>query len=141
MKNSSFELLKTINVTPQEAWEVIGAVSGVDQWLAPITDCKVEGNKRYCSTENGSFEEDILNVDHEEFKLEYRIPEQHMIPVQNIEGQMKVTGDENGNANVVWKWDFEVEEDQESTAKEALRMTGEMGISGIESLIKKKQMA
>ena len=138
MKSSSFSISQTIDVTPTEAWEIIGAVSGVDQWLGPITGCKVEGSKRTCTTEEGSFEEDIHDVDHDNKILSYGIPRQHMIPVQNIEGQMKVLSGADQKATIQWSWDFEVEESNELQAKEALQMVGSMGISGIESLIKQK---
>lgn len=137
MKKSEFKISQTIDVLPQEAWEVIGAVSGVDQWLMPITDCKVEGNKRYCSTEDGSFEEDILNVDHDAMQLDYAIPHQHMIPVMNILGNMQVS-DNGGKAEITWSWKFDVTEENEAPAKEAFGMVGGMGIQGIESLIKEK---
>ena len=137
MKRSNFKISQTIDVTPDEAWEIIGAVSGVDQWLGPIISCTVEGNKRVCGTEEGSFEEEILNVDHENKTLDYLIPQQHMMPVENIKGQMKVVN-MGGQANITWKWEYDVLEENEETAKGALQMVGGMGIAGIETLIKER---
>lgn len=137
MKRSNHKIATTINVTPAEAWQVIGAVKGVDKWLAPIEACRVEGNKRYCTTAEGEFSEDILNVDHENYLLEYRIPSQNMLPVEDIQGQMRVS-DNNGQATVEWAWEFNVAEADEATAIEMLTMVGNMGISGIESLIKEE---
>ena len=136
MKNSNFKIAQTINVSPEEAWKVIGAVKGVDQWLAPITACRVEGDKRYCTTEAGEFSEDILKVDHENRVFQYAIPSQNMIPVQNILGEMKVSQTQDGKATVNWSWSFEVLDENEAQAKEALGMVGGMGIKGIESLIR-----
>ena len=136
MKNSDFKIAVTIDVTPEEAWNVIGAVKGVDQWLAPITACRVEGNKRYCTTEAGEFSEDILNVDHDRKVFEYAIPSQNMIPVQNVEGKMQVLAAAEGQSTIEWSWVFEVEEENEVPAKQAFGMVGNMGIKGIESLIK-----
>jgi len=140
MNTSSFEIERTIGVSADEAWNIIGAVSGVDKWLAPITDCRVEGDKRYCSTEEGSFEEDILNVDHDLRVLEYAIPQQHMIPVSNIQGKMAVTESNNG-ATINWSWTFEVLPENDEVAKQSLEMVGGMGIAGIEKLILETQMA
>ncbi len=137
MKRSSFKISQTIDVTPEEAWEVIGAVSGVDEWLGPITSCVVEDNKRICGTEEGTFEEEILNVDHDNKTLDYLIPQQHMMPVENIKGQMKVVNT-GGQANITWKWEYDVMEENEETAKGALQMVGGMGIAGIETLIKQR---
>ena len=136
MKNSDFKIAVTIDVTPEEAWNVIGAVKGVDQWLAPITACRVEGNKRYCTTEAGEFSEDILNVDHDRKVFEYAIPSQNMIPVQNVEGKMQVLAAAEGQSTIEWSWVFEVEEENEVPAKQAFGMVGNMGNKGIESLIK-----
>ncbi|TNE65085.1 MAG: SRPBCC family protein [Bacteroidetes bacterium] len=135
MKKSIQTIAATINATPEDTWTIIGAVDGVDKWLAPITACRVDGDKRYCSTDEGSFEEDILQVSHENRLLRYAIPEQHMIPVQNILGQMNVLEAPGGKAIVTWTWEFDVEEDKEQEAKEMLAMVGNLGISGIESLL------
>ncbi len=137
MKKSNHKISATIDVTPTEAWQIIGAVGGVDKWLAPIQACRVEGDKRFCTTEDGEFSEDILKVDHENKVLEYLIPSQNMLPVENIQGRMQVTASE-GKAVVEWAWAFDVEETNEAGAKEMLSMVGNMGITGIESLIKEE---
>ncbi|MBV6442617.1 MAG: SRPBCC family protein [Haliscomenobacteraceae bacterium CHB4] len=136
MKKSNQKISVTIDVSSEAAWGVIGAVDGVDKWLAPIQACRLEGNKRYCTTEGGEFSEDILKVDHENRVLSYGIPVQHMIPVKNILGYMQVHDSANGQATVEWSWDFDVEEAREAEAKETLAMVGNIGITGIEALLK-----
>ena len=137
MKRSEQKVVLSIDVTPEAAWKVIGAVSGVDKWLAPvITTCRVEGDKRYCGTEGGEFEEDILEVNHEKRILRYAIPQQHMMPVENILGSMKVISGNDQKAIIEWHWTFDVEEENEAQAKEMLSGTGTMGIQGIEQYIK-----
>lgn len=137
MKKSDHKIAVTIDVTPEAAWQIIGAVGGVEKWLAPIQACRVEGDKRYCTTEEGEFSEDILKVDHENKTLEYRIPNQNMMPIENILGRMRVEAVQ-GKAKVEWAWDFDVEVANEASAKEMLTMVGNMGINGIESLIKQE---
>lgn len=128
-----------INATPEAAWKVIGAVTGVDQWLAPvITACRVEGNKRFCTTETGEFSEDILKVDHRQCELHYAIPQQHFLPVKNIVGVMKVRARDDNQALIEWSWTFEVEPHREAEAKEMLAATGALGIQGIENLVLSK---
>ena len=135
MKKSEQKVAIEINATPAEAWEIIGAVSGVDQWFPQmITSCRVEGNKRICGTEGGEFMEDILKIDHENREFKYGIPQQHLMPVENIIGTMKVEGTEK--ATIHWHWAFDVEEANEEQAKEMLAGAGQMGISGIENLIR-----
>lgn len=135
MKKSEQKVSIPIKVTPEAAWNVIGAVGGVDKWFTPILTCRVEGSKRYCSTEQGGFTEDILKVDHANKEFHYAIPVQNMIPIKNIIGMMKVRQGEDGNAIVDWQWKFDVEEGTEAQAKEMLAGAGQMGISGIEKLI------
>ncbi len=141
MKHSNVVVAQTINAAPEQAWEVIGAVKGVDQWFAPISACRVEGNKRYCTAEGSEFEEDILKVDHENRVFKYAIKKQHLVPVQNVIGEMKVQEGESGNATIQWSWNFEVEKEKEAEAKETFGMMGNMGIQGIEELIKKQVIA
>lgn len=91
MKKSDQKVVLSLDTTPETAWEIIGAVSGVDQWMAPmITSCRIDGDKRYCGTEEGEFEEDIIRVDHENRIFKYGIPKQHLIPVENSLGSTKV---------------------------------------------------
>ena len=135
MKKSNHKISITINTSTEAAWKVIGAVTGVDKWMAPITACRVEGDKRFCATEAGEFSEDILKIDHENRVFKYAIPEQNMVPVQNIVGEMAVLDASPGKATIEWSWDFDVEEVKEEEAKSAFTMAGNMGIKGIEELI------
>ncbi|MEO9965753.1 MAG: AraC family transcriptional regulator [Reichenbachiella sp.] len=59
MKKSNFDISQVIKATAHEAWNIIGAVDGVDLWLEPITAGRVENDKRTCSTAEESFEEGI----------------------------------------------------------------------------------
>ncbi|MDA0194518.1 MAG: SRPBCC family protein [Bacteroidetes bacterium] len=135
MKKSNHKVALTINVSPEAAWQVIGSGEGVDQWLAPITACRVEGDKRYCNTADGEFSEDILKIDNANRAFHYAIPKQHMIPVGYITGKMQVSDASEGKAAIEWSWEFDVEENKEAEAKEILTAVGTMGIQGIETLI------
>ncbi len=136
MKKSKKTVSKTISVSPEAAWHVIGAVGGVDKWFAPlIQTCKVEGNKRYCSTAGGLLEEDVLEVNHEDRIFRYGIPEQPIMPVENIFGTMKVLESENNQATIEWTAEFEVQSEKEAEAKQMFEEAYSMGIQGIENYI------
>ncbi len=136
MKKSEQKISEKISATPEAAWKVIGGVSGVDKWLAPmITSCRVEGDKRICGTEGGEFEEDILLVDHENHVFKYAIPKQHMMPVENILGTMRVLPADDNQSVVEWQWTFDVLEEDENQAKEMFAGIGTQGIKGIENYI------
>lgn len=141
MKKSQFNIAATLDISPEAAWDVIGAVKGVDQWLAPITACRVEGNKRFCTTEGGEFSEDILKIDHENRVFKYAIPTQHVVPVENIVGQMEVHTTDDGKAQVKWSWNYEVEEANDVQAQEVFGMMGNMGLQGIEAFVKQNAQA
>ena len=135
MKKSEQKVSVKINASPEKAWEIIGAGGGVDKWLEPIETCRLEGDKRYCTAGGIEFAEDILKIDHEKKEFHYAIPKQHVIPVQNIIGVMRVHGKEENQSVVDWEWTFDVEEDQEATAKEIFTGLGQMGIKGVENYI------
>jgi Polyketide cyclase / dehydrase and lipid transport len=137
MKKSEHKISVAIDVSAEKAWEIVGAVDGVDKWLAPINTCRVEGDKRFCSTDDGAFTEDILKVDDYNRELHYAIPQQNMMPISNILGMMKVR-ENNDKAIIDWQWEFDVEENTEEQAREMLSGVGQMGIKGIESLILKQ---
>ena len=131
MKNSSKRIEIPIQVSADQAWEVIGAIDGVEKWFPEvITACRVEGNKRYCTTDQGSFEEDILKVDHENRTFKYGIKEQNLLPIRDIIATMQVH--DGPQPSISWEWNFVVEEENEATVLEAFDGLGQMGVSGIE---------
>lgn len=139
MKKSNEKVTVEVNASAEKVWKIIGAVDGVDKWFAPvIKTCKVDGDKRYCTTDAGPLNEDILEVNHQSKIFRYGIPEQNMIPVKNILGTMKVNDLGNGKSSVEWSATFDVEEDKEAEAKEMFRGAWTMGINGIEKLINDK---
>jgi Polyketide cyclase / dehydrase and lipid transport len=136
MKKSKQAVTKTISVPPDAAWKVIGGVGDVDKWLAPlIQKCRVEGNKRYLTTEGGSLEEDILEVNHSNRVLRYGIPKQPIIPVENIFGTVKVLDAGEQHSTIEWSAEFDVLPEKEAEAKAVLQQLYTMGIQGIENYI------
>lgn len=143
MKRSEQTVELNINVAPEAAWNIISALTGVEKWLNPvIVNSRVEGDHRICSIDGGEFTEDIISVDHDNMLLQYGIPEQPMMPVENIIGSMKVIAKENNTATIRWHWAFEVANNEnEAQAKEMLAGVGTMGIKGIEKLVQNEVTA
>lgn len=137
MEKFSEKVTKQISVNSNDAWEVISMVKGVDQWFSTIIKtCKVDGDKRYCETQDGSeLKEDILLVDHDNMIFVYGIPKQEMLPVEDIIGTMKVYKIDNETTEIEWSGTFLATEKNASIAKEAFRGLWSMGIDGIESYI------
>ncbi|SFO05836.1 Polyketide cyclase / dehydrase and lipid transport [Algoriphagus ornithinivorans] len=89
----------TLPIPMDKAWEVIGAVGGVDTWSPIIKSCRIEstregGLKRYCSAEQGELIEKILLLDHQNHVLSYAITEQPILPVSSLVSSIEVSGDD-----------------------------------------------
>lgn len=140
MEKFSEKVIKEINVTAQQAWKVISSVGGVDKWFPSIIKtCRVEGNKRYCETQDGSsLNEDIIEVNNETKTFVYGIPSQEMLPVKEIIGTMKVNETNNGNAEIEWSGTFIATKENAQIAKEAFKGLWTMGIEGLETYINSK---
>ena len=122
MKKSSQSVTKTISVSPDAAWKVIGGVGDVDKWLAPLVQtCRVEGNKRYLTTEGGLLVEHILEVNNSIRVLRYGIPKQPLIPVDNILGWIKVLDAGKQQSTIEWSAEFDVLPEKETEARTGSR--------------------
>ena len=137
MRTVHEKITKEINVTPEEAWKVIGAVKGVDKWFSSIIKtCSVKDGKRFCETHDGiELEEDILELNHETRTFRFAIPQQDMLPVENIVEQMVVTEGENGNALIEWSGSFDATDENVSIASDALKGLWNMGLVELEKYI------
>ena len=137
MKTVEEKITHSLNVSPEQAWKVIGSVGGVDQWFGSmIKSCQVDGDKRYCETTNGDqLEENILEVNHETRTFRFGIPKQDMLPVEDIKETMQVRDGENGKTVVEWSASFLTTDENAPIAKEAFRNLWKMGLNEMESYI------
>lgn len=137
MKTTHQKVSKEINATPEQAWDVIGAVGGVDKWFSSIIKtCRVEGSTRICETQDGfQLFENILEVNNSAKIFRYSIPEQEMLPIENIVAALKVTSSDSGNAIIEWSGSFLSTDDNSNMASEAIKGLWGMGIDGIENHI------
>jgi len=136
MKQAEEKITHLLNVTPDQAWEVISAVSGVDKWFGSmIKSCRVENDKRFCVTADGKpLNEQILEINHETKTFRFAIPTQELLPVENIIETMKVK-DENGKALVEWSGTFDATDENAPIAQEAFRNLWKMGLQEMETFI------
>lgn len=62
-----------VEAPAERVWELVGDPSRLHEWF-PITDCRVEGDKRWITLASGlTFEEDIVTLDHVLHRFQYRI--------------------------------------------------------------------
>ena len=106
--------IKTINpiIAPlSKVWEIIKTGENVDAWFPMITTCRVEGFKRYCTTENGSIEETILIADHTHKIFRYSFDKQDVFPATNIIGTIKLEPVNDQVTNLLWDIEFRLEDE------------------------------
>lgn len=126
-----------MNVSPELAWNVIGAVGGVDKWFGSmIKSCRVEGDKRFCETADEiKLEEHILEINQETKTFRFGIPQQELLPVENIIETMQVKEDANGKALVEWSASFDASADNAALASEAFRNLWKAALMEMEAYI------
>lgn len=134
------KITHSIQVSPEQAWEVIGSVGGVDKWFGSmIKSCRIEGKKRICETTDGMIlNEDILEVDQENRLFRFAIPSQEMLPVGNIVESMKVDKNEDGYALITWSATFDAATTENAEmASSAFQNLWVMGLNEMEAYILK----
>lgn len=91
------------------AWKKVSDVGGVTNLVSLISECRLDGDTRYCTMADGSkLTEQILSIDPTHRRLAYRITEGPM-PIEFHCSTMQVF--ENGSgARIVWSVDIKPDE-------------------------------
>ena len=96
-----------INCDAQKVWDFVGAPERLHEWF-PIASTRVEGKKRWIVLDSGiSFEEDIITLDHDLRRFQYRIVNNPLITLHT--GTVDVIDDERGGCLVIYSTDMEPE--------------------------------
>ena len=62
-----------VECNADKVWSFVGAPERLHEWF-PVTECRVEGNKRWITLAAGIvFEEDIVTLDHDLRRFQYKI--------------------------------------------------------------------
>ena len=114
---------RTIRRAPEPIWALVRSGADVHQILpAVIKTCRLEGNRRFCTTEQGPLEETILTIDDEARLFRYRIDHQTLMPLERYEGSIHVTGTADGWCEVLWFATYELTDPSaEAAVREGLR--------------------
>ena len=105
------QTVNTIEAPVDAVWAQIRTGENVDTWLPIITSCRVEGNKRYCTTEDGALDETILKSDDQEKVFQYAIGEQNLFPVTGIKGTMRLREVDEQTTNLFWDLEFDLQDE------------------------------
>jgi hypothetical protein len=96
-----------INCDADSVWSFVGAPERLHEWF-PITECKVEGNKRWITLAAGIvFEEDIVTLDHDLRRFQYKIVNNHLITFHL--GTVDVIADGPNRCMLMYSTDMEPE--------------------------------
>ena len=138
MIQSEQQVSMTINVSPDQAWDVIKTGKDLDKWLPEIIQsCELKGDIRVCGTANGTVVERILKIDHESKEFKFIFVEQNMLPsAEQLTALIRIFSDADGKAIVNYRWTFDVaDKEAETQIKNTLVMMGNMGIKSLENYI------
>ncbi len=90
-----------------KVWSFVGAPERLHEWL-PITECRVEGNKRWITLAAGIvFEEDIVTLDHDLRRFQYKIVNNSLIKFHL--GTVDVIPDGDNRCLVMYSTDMDPE--------------------------------
>ena len=96
-----------VECNADKVWSFVGAPERLHEWF-PITDCRVEGNKRWITLAAGIvFEEDIVTLDHDLRRFQYRIVNNSLIKFHL--GTVDVIPDGDKRCLVIYSTDMDPE--------------------------------
>ena len=130
----TFETTHLLNAPANRVWENIRKATGVNTWLPVITACRLDGNKRICTTEQGDMEETILKIDNVQRLFQYSIDKQSLLPIKDVIGTMKVS-DKAGKTELTWNLDFSIQDETVlPVVTQAIQSMYEAGAKGLETI-------
>jgi hypothetical protein len=90
-----------------KVWSFVGAPERLHEWF-PITECRVEGNKRWITLAAGIvFEEDIITLDQDLRRFQYKIVNNSLIKFHL--GTVDVIPDGDNRCLVMYSTDMDPE--------------------------------
>ena len=133
MKTVTIEVRKTIAVPPEMLWATIARGTGVHDWFAVITSCRVEGNQRFCTMEGGgALQETLLGTDNATRTFRYSV-DKHPLPWGPVQCVMQVMEAGMGKSEIVWQARLDCASDIEAQARQMLTGLYGQGIDALEA--------
>lgn len=130
----TIETVHSIDAPANKVWENISKATGVNNWLPVVTACRLDGNKRVCTTEQGDMDETILKIDADQKLFQYSIDKQPLLPIENIIGTMKIS-DEEGKTVLIWNLDYTIQDETMlAMVTQAIKEMYEAGAKGLETI-------
>jgi len=95
-----------VGAPPDDAWRVVGDLTGVDTWIPGVTSATVEGQRRLCETaDGGQMLEQITSYSDIDRSYGYAHIQQPL-PIENSRGTLSVQAD-GGGSLIRWEAEFD----------------------------------
>ena len=96
-----------VDCNADKVWSFVGAPERLHEWF-PITECRVEGNKRWITLAAGIvFEEDVITLDQDLRRFQYKIVNNSLIKFHL--GTVDVIPDGDNRCLVMYSTDMDPE--------------------------------
>ena len=96
-----------VECNADKVWSFVGSPERLHEWF-PITECRVEGNKRWITLAAGIvFEEEIVTLDHDLRRFQYKIVNNSLIKCHL--GTVDVIPDGDKRCLVIYSTDMDPE--------------------------------
>lgn len=90
-----------IDASPDEVWELVGTFGGLDNWMAGVDGCSVDGDVRTVETMGMTIQEKLVSRDADARTLTYAIVGEGA-PVESHEATITVMEKPDGASHVTW---------------------------------------
>lgn len=108
----TIQTVNQVNAPLDKVWAKVGPGTHMDKWMPIIATCSVEGNKRVCTTPEGSTLYETIEADAENKVFKYTIDKQDFMPISNIEGVISLK-ENDGVTTMHWDVEFDISEENE----------------------------
>jgi carbon monoxide dehydrogenase subunit G len=95
-----------VDAPPDDAWRVVGDLTGVDRWIPGVVSATVEGRRRLCETADGDqIVERITSYSDDDRSYGYAHIQQPL-PIENSRGTLSV--EPAGDGSLI-RWEAELD--------------------------------
>ena len=96
-----------IDRPPEQAWMILGDLTGVTRWVPGVAAARMEGTRRICTlADGGEIHEEITELSDAERSYSYK-QTVHPLGLKRSQGTLAVEPDGDGGSRV--RWNAEVE--------------------------------
>lgn len=131
------EVARTIPVAADAAWAIVRTGTDVNQWFPVITACRREGDQQFCTMANGGELVESITGATEATRTFSYIVTGHPLPVGAVSSSLQVRSAGEGEAEIVWRAEFDGEDPAATEVAAMLEGLYGQGIEGLADFVRK----